>query len=45
MNDTLYYNILICSLFLCSIALACMLVMCIQPWMERCRREVNEDEI
>jgi len=48
MNDQLYLDFLFCAMFLCLIAFFCLLVFCVQPWFEQCRRSaeiVNDDEV
>lgn len=45
--DALYTDLMVTALFMCSIVLVCLLVCCVQPWLEECRRyaEVSREEV
>jgi len=46
--DALYSDLMVTGLFMFCVLLVCLLVCCVQPWLEECRRyadAVNVEEV
>lgn len=47
-TNALYSDLMVTAMFMGSIVLVCLLVCCVQPWLEECRRyadAVNVEEV